>query len=514
MNLNLPLHPVSDRFSITTELPQGQRTTIARFDGPGCLRHIWMTQDGYKDSNRLCIIRIFFDDATVPHVESPLGDFFGVMHGMLWYPINPPHLSVQSTSGYICFFPMPFAQSARIEIETADRPCTTFLICDWHRYPGQVMAEPKRFSCRWRRDTLTRRYSDGFLLLDAEGPGQLLGFVYGVILKDNTDRWSHGGSDNIYIDGQGAHPAYLRGIGGEDTFGTSYGGAKHDPETHLHAGMPLYYHRDTGEARPAQVLTGYRFFDMDPICFQESIHLRFGCMENDICATAYWYQEGPLRPYTRMPSPEYRVHHPQNKWAKLPQEKACDLDLALPESGAWLLCGPFGNSDEWAMAEVLTAERELDPSKDYDGGHEGGSPWLSEGSRSLGRDRARWVEKQSYRGFIDFNHVFQPQIFGVAVTHRGVALAVCDLHLGGDAKVRIRLVWSDRLQLCVDDLDAIDMGDHSAFRPGEIEMELKKGRHRICVKQSNTRGSNHGGWVFCFQAQTGSGERLIPQLPL
>ena len=34
-------------------------------------------------------------------------------------------------------------------------------------------------------------------MLDAEGPGQLIGFVYGVRLIDNTDRWSHGGADNI-----------------------------------------------------------------------------------------------------------------------------------------------------------------------------------------------------------------------------------------------------------------------------------------------------------------------------
>ena len=36
-----------------------------------------------------------------------------------------------------------------------------------------------------------------------------------VRLIDNVDRWSHGGSENIYLDGDGRHPAYLRGIGGE-----------------------------------------------------------------------------------------------------------------------------------------------------------------------------------------------------------------------------------------------------------------------------------------------------------
>ena len=38
-------------------------------------------------------------------------------------------------------------------------------------------------------------------MLDADGPGQLLGFVYGARLLDDIDRWSHGGAENIYLDG-------------------------------------------------------------------------------------------------------------------------------------------------------------------------------------------------------------------------------------------------------------------------------------------------------------------------
>jgi hypothetical protein len=45
---------------------------------------------------------------------------------------------------------------------------------------------------------------------------------YGVRLIDSVDRWSHGGAENIHIDGLGEQPAFLRGIGGEDTFATAY----------------------------------------------------------------------------------------------------------------------------------------------------------------------------------------------------------------------------------------------------------------------------------------------------
>ena len=145
--------------------------------------------------------------------------------GQDWYPIDNHYLSIKAWNGYNCYFPMPFAHSARIEFESSDEQNYVILEVDWDRYPDQEMSEPRRFCARWRREMPTQRYGEDFLMLDADGPGQLLGFVYGVRLLDDADRWSHGGADNIYLDGEGEHPAYLRGIGGEDTFGEGYGGA-------------------------------------------------------------------------------------------------------------------------------------------------------------------------------------------------------------------------------------------------------------------------------------------------
>jgi hypothetical protein len=285
INLQLPDNPVPDRVSLTCYLPAHERRIFAELDGPGCIGHIWTGWGQQDQLNRQAIIRIFFDDEPVPYVEAPVGDFFGVMHGKAWYPINTAYLSVKANSGYNCYFTMPFAKSARIEIEAGDVGHQVYIMVDWLRYPDAELREPRRFCTRWRREYPTERYGEDFLMLDADGPGQLLGFVNGVRLDDNTDRWSHGGSDNIYIDGDGDHLSYLRGIGGEDTFGTSYGGALHPPETHLYSAMPYYVHEDVGEARPAQRVVGYRFFSPDPLPFRHSLHMRFGCMRNDISAT-------------------------------------------------------------------------------------------------------------------------------------------------------------------------------------------------------------------------------------
>ena len=511
--LNLPPAPVPDRVSLVTGVDPGERKVFADLDGPGCIRHIWVTMTRSDGPNRDAVIRIWFDNEDTPRVEAPVGDFFGVMHGKAWYPVNTPFLSVKAQSGYNCYFPMPFAQSARVEFESGEEGHTIFCQVDWHRFPEETMEEPMRFCARWRREVPTERYGEDFLMLDADGPGRLLGFVYGVRLMDNTDRWSHGGADNIYVDGDGEHPAYLRGIGGEDTFGTSYGGAIHPPETHLHAAMPYYVHEDTGEARPAQRVAGYRFLTDDEIRFQTSLHMRFGCMENDVCATTYWYQQPPVRPFFRIPDWRHLgVLQPRLR----PGDAACSFprgtyDLPLPASGEWWLCGPFGNADGKAMLGTLPAEEAFEPEAVYDGGHEPGSRWLTEGSRSLGRHEACWLRRRAIHGFVDFNHVFRPHAPGVGVTHPGVAIARCILHAAGDTQATLRIAWDDQLHLRVNDSDPLDLGRNQAFRACSVPVRLRQGANRVVLKLSNTIGTNHGGWAFAFQARAPDGSVLAPR---
>ena len=513
MNLNLPEMPVSDRVSFVRLLEANSRQTYAEFDGPGCIRHLWVANTRKELGNRNVIIRIYFDEEPVPYVEAPVGDFFGAMHGKKWYPVNTAFLSVKAESGYNCYFPMPFAKSARVEFETGPEESGIYLMADWHRYPDQPFEEPRRFCARWRREVPTERYGEDFLMLDADGPGQLAGFVYGVRLIDNTDRWSHGGGDNLYLDGEGEHPAFLRGIGGEDTFGTSYGGAIHPPETHLHAGMPYYVHEDTGDARPAQRLVGYRFFGPDAILFGESIHMRFGCMCNDICATTYWYSEKTVRPFCELPPWDKLTYLPQHfsDREELREMPRGTHDLPLPGCGTWWLCGPFANRDQKAMEQALPPEESFEPDATFDGAHEEGSPFLSEGSRELGRNVARWVKREAIHGFVDFNHVYRPHARGVSKTGNTAGIAQCFLDAPREMTAKVQIAWDDQLILRVNGDEVHDLGKHRAFRKRIIDVPLNAGANRIAVKLSNTIGSNHGGWVFAFKATTPDGEELRPR---
>ena len=513
MNLNLPSRAIPDRVSLVQTIQPGQRVTYAEFDGPGCIQHIWLCATRHEMGGRQTIIRIYFDDAAEPQVEAPVGDFFGVMHGKRYYPLNTRYLSAVAETGWTSYFPMPFAKSARIEFEAAPNAGNgIYLMVDWHRYPHQILHETRRFCARWRRELPTKRYDREYLLLDAEGSGNFLGFFYGVRLLDDVDRWSHGGADNHYIDGMTDSPSFIRGIGGEDTFGTSYGGALHSPvESQLYHGMPYYVHEDTGEARVAQRLVGYRFFEHDAVPFTQSIQARFGCMENDICSTAYWYQTGEVKPFCKMPAWNQILAMPA-KLADIRREDRIaggSLDASPTASGTWSVCGPFNLSDE-AMATPLTPEISFDAAAVLDGGHSANSPYLLESSIKFGRDKARWHRFDSIHGFVDFNHHFRCTYRGVGSLHPAIAVARAVLTSDVAQTVRITVGFDDHLVLTINGTRH-DLGQHRAFRTRTLDVPLSAGANTVVVKQSNTRGSNHGGWAFSFFARSASGQAILPQ---
>ena len=140
--LNLPANPVSDHVTTVGGMAPRERRDFAQLDGPGCIRRIWFVQDrpnapdrflshatgkgipgGAKPlQNRKMVIRIYFDNSETSQVESPVGDFFGVLHGQDFYEVNTPFISVKPANGYTCYFAMPFAQSVAWSLKTGRTP--------------------------------------------------------------------------------------------------------------------------------------------------------------------------------------------------------------------------------------------------------------------------------------------------------------------------------------------------------------------------------------------------------
>ena len=139
MDLHLPQNPVPDRVSVTEPLAANERRTCARREGPGCIRRIWVALAHPQRpalASRKATVRIYFDGEPAPRVEAPVGDFFGVIHGLGFYPIDSHSLSLKAWNGYSCYFPLPFARSARMEVEAGPEGNRLFLQVDWRCYPG------------------------------------------------------------------------------------------------------------------------------------------------------------------------------------------------------------------------------------------------------------------------------------------------------------------------------------------------------------------------------------------
>lgn len=104
---------------------------MADIAGAGTIRHIWLTiSTDESDYLRKLVFRAYWDGTTTPSIESPVGDFFGVGHARVsnyWsQPLNMVtggRLVLDNRAAMNCFFPMPFAEGARITMENqGDEP--------------------------------------------------------------------------------------------------------------------------------------------------------------------------------------------------------------------------------------------------------------------------------------------------------------------------------------------------------------------------------------------------------
>src|SRR5947209_1666083 len=101
-------------------IPPGKSRVLADLRGPGCITHIWMTQG---DHYRECLLKITWDDAPYPSVLCPLGDFFGLGHGivnsyqsLLFSASTGQNNTFNTGCALNCYAPMPFKKRALIEL--------------------------------------------------------------------------------------------------------------------------------------------------------------------------------------------------------------------------------------------------------------------------------------------------------------------------------------------------------------------------------------------------------------
>ena len=335
-------------------IPAGQTAVIADIQGAGCVKHIWMTiasQEEYYP--RRVLLRAYWDGEEQPSIESPIGDFFGVGHGVTNHFMSLPLNMVtrqdrpQRHAAMNCFFPMPFAQGARFEIvnEGEQDIAAFYYYIDYESYPNEREVPELRFHAHWRRefttpecaltdahDTANLTGYGNYIILDAEGAGHYVGCNLSIdhINPIPNFPWFGEGDDMIFIDGE-EWPPTLHGTGTEDYFCAAWGYPSLEysgPYHGISLAAPIATNPDwpmprdkdlwpePNAAEPDLTYSGkwtmYRFHIEDPVYFHKSIkvtieHGTANCHADDYSSAAYWYQTEPHKEFPAMLPVEKRL---------------------------------------------------------------------------------------------------------------------------------------------------------------------------------------------------------------
>ena len=339
-------------------VPPGERVELGQIAGAGCVKHVWVTTMALPpEAHELCslVLRSWWDGEASPSVEVPLGDFFGIGFGMHRYFVSLPlQMSPLDGRGMNCWFPMPFAEGARFEIENqGSHTRILFFYIDYEEYP-RLDGDLARFHASWNRipktagtarekgyglddyATIEKRLAGpwaepnldavrNYSILEVRGRGQYVGCVLNVdVFERQLNDWYGEGDDMIFIDddlddleGQSREaramrwPPRLHGTGTEDYFNTAF-----CPMQEYHApyhGLTVY--SGTPEWPWGGKNSMYRFHIEDPIRFERSIRVTIetghdNALANDYSSTAYWYQQGRSEALRALPPLSERLPRP------------------------------------------------------------------------------------------------------------------------------------------------------------------------------------------------------------
>jgi hypothetical protein len=303
-----PLPPVS---SAARELGQGFKvrpcvslpvssvTTILDTDGPGIIRHIWITC--LKDFLRYVVIRMYWDGEETPSVEAPLGDFFCNAPGY-YGEMQSALMNVNPTNAMHCYIPMPYRKHARITVENIGYEDIGNFFYAITATEEPVPEDEYYFHASFRRENPTKPKVDYTIVDGIKGEGRYLGTY--MTWQQNTNGWWGEGEVKMYLDGDTDYPT-LCGTGTEDYFGGSWCFAKSFAGPY--SGNPCHA-PDVPGARHSL----YRWHLPDPVYFREELRVtiqalgwrsqdRYMPLQDDVSSVAYWYQSEPHAPFPTLP---------------------------------------------------------------------------------------------------------------------------------------------------------------------------------------------------------------------
>jgi len=316
-------------------LQAGETLTLLDADGPGEIRHIWVTMPPWHPGAEIyapqkTVLRAYWDGETQPSVEAPLGNFFGVCFSTA--PVFQSALiTVNPEAAMNCYFPMPFARHARLTVtyEGAKPVDDFYWNIDWVKR-NSLPTNSAYFHAEYRQATphdgwfkgnfygndfsearkdprwFNKSGENNYVILDTSGDGQFAGVMM-AIFNNQWGGWNEG-DEMIWIDGE--KEPRIHGTGGEDYFNAAWGYSK------LYSTPQVGLVEFTGE-QPGGRYIMYRWHLEAPIRFHKSIKVTIedgntSMRSDNIYSVAYWYQMEPHVPFALLPPVEQRI--PKTIW--------------------------------------------------------------------------------------------------------------------------------------------------------------------------------------------------------
>ena len=297
-------------------MDSGETKVLADIKGPGMITHIWMTQ---RNHYREVMLKITWDDAEYPSVFCPLGDFFGLGHGIvnsyqsfLFSASTKNNNKFNAGCALNCYAPMPFRKNARIELinESKDKFHRQYFYIDYETYDSEAELEGLGyFHSEFRRENPfggwgheiqvnspeanivnkeRAAWENNYVILDTKGRGQYIGCNLSITNFQGT--WWGEGDDMIWVDGY-KWPPDIHGTGSEDYFNQAW---RMQKNAFLRNGSSIHL-QDTGGYQ-----TSYVFHIENPVHFEKEIkatieHGHGNHLCNEVSSVAYWYAEKPSR---------------------------------------------------------------------------------------------------------------------------------------------------------------------------------------------------------------------------
>ncbi|MDP6115408.1 MAG: DUF2961 domain-containing protein [Planctomycetota bacterium] len=324
---------VSGRNADAWSIPAGESAVLADIKGPGKITHIWMTQPHHY---RECLLKFTWDNAKQPSVVVPLGDFFGLGHGivnsyqsMLFTASTRNNNNLGGGCALNSYVPMHFRERAVVELlnESSESHRQYFYV-DYETEDvadecGYFHAEFRRTNPfgGWGHEVTVNHaeanivnkereaWTNNYLILETKGRGHYIGCNLSVTNFQGT--WWGEGDDMIWIDGY-KWPPELHGTGSEDYLNQAWG---MQDNAFLRNGSSIHERNTDGYQ------TSYVHHIENPIRFQKEVkvtieHGHGNHLANEMSSVAYWYAEKPTR--VAKPPPVKRrmpvLRDNQGKW--------------------------------------------------------------------------------------------------------------------------------------------------------------------------------------------------------